>query len=94
MSAAEREEPVTPDAIMALSGVSLFDGSPFVALTWGAGGDRAQLTPELARDLALNVLQAADAAEFDAGLVAELRRIGMEDEPIAALLWALREGRP
>lgn len=44
--------------------VSHLDGAPFVKLQWG--NESGQLTVEEARQHALNILQCAEAAEFDA----------------------------
>lgn len=85
-------QPVDEASEMSLtSGVSLFDGAPFVVLEWG--GRRAQLTPHEARGLGIDAFRAAEAADFDAGLVAVVRRAGMPDEVAAALLSELRAER-
>jgi hypothetical protein len=75
------------------SGVSVFDGTPFVVLRWGQ--ETGQLTPAEAREHALAVLEAAAAAEHDALVFAELRdgRAGLSMEAAATFLVALRRRR-
>lgn len=46
--------------IVTESGVSLFDGKPFVALRWR--GESCQFSPQEARTFALHVIETADAA--------------------------------
>ncbi len=59
--------PSDPNMIVASSSVHASDRAPWVHLLWGE--KRAQLTPEDARQFALSVLAAAEAAEQDALLV-------------------------
>jgi hypothetical protein len=47
----------------AASGVNR-DGKPFVALTWGT--ESGQLTPDETRQMALTLLEVAEAAEMEA----------------------------
>jgi hypothetical protein len=74
-----------------VSGVSLFTGEPFVTLRWGQNS--GQLTPAEARELAMSILAAAEAAESDAAVVKVLRTCGCADEAIAPFLRDLRDLR-
>lgn len=72
------------------SGVSVFTHEPYVQLRWGA--ESGQLTPAEAREHALGVLRAADAAEFDATVWAEMTEtIGLEPESVVRFLAGIRE---
>ncbi len=74
------------------SGVSLFDGKPFCAIRWGK--ERGQLSPDEVRQLALNWLSAAEAAESDAMVMTELQDgVGLDLQTAGAFLMALRERR-
>jgi hypothetical protein len=78
--------------IRVTSGVSAFTGQGFVDLRWGA--QAGQLSPEEARQHALAVLGAAEAAELDALVYAELTSaVGVNDGAAAAFLLRLRERR-
>lgn len=55
------------------SGVSAATGEPFVKITWEGPEPAGQLTVAEARDLALVILGAAEAAVTDAALMAWLR---------------------
>lgn len=68
---------------------------PFVQILIERADWMTQMSPAEARDLALNLLQAADGAESDGFLVTFLReRIGVEDmRTIASLLVEFREYR-
>lgn len=79
----------TANVITASSGVSARSGDPFVRLDWGS--QAGQLTVEEARGFALNVLQAADAAESDYALITALG--GKLDEVTGSLLVAVRHER-
>ena len=74
------------------SGVSMFDGKPFCMISLD-GKPIGQLDPEEVRTMAMNWLAAAEAAESDAVVVAELRGIGLEDNAVGAFLQALRSRR-
>ncbi len=53
-----------------------------------------QMSPESARELAINLLAAADAAESDAFLVSFVRdRIGADERSAAGILFDFREWR-
>lgn len=96
-------------SIDALSGVSTDDHVPFVQLRASSIEGQAapadaldvvligQLDPPAARVLALNILQAADAADSDAALCTlMLRRLGDDptaDTKVAAILTDLRAHR-
>ena len=74
------------------SGVSAFDGTPFCLVTWG--NKSGQLKPAEVRAMALHWLQAAEAAECDALLMAELRDgVGLDLQTAGAVLMAVRGRR-
>ena len=67
---------------------------PFVMVTVGEQDFMAQMSPDEARDLALNLLMCADAAENDAFLITFLRkRVKADDRAIAGLLAEYRKFR-
>lgn len=67
---------------------------PFVQVVIDALDASAQMSPAEARSLALNLLEAAEAAESDAFLVTFLRdTIGAEDRSIASILTDFRQWR-
>ncbi len=74
------------------SGVSMFDGSPFCGV-FVNGAQVGQMTPDEVRQMALTWLEAAEAAEHDALVVAELRDMEAKEQTIAAFLQALRARR-
>jgi hypothetical protein len=75
-----------------LSGVSLFTGEGFVTLMWNK--QRGQLDPNEARQLALNILATADAAESDAAVFAELTgKVGLTKDDAGLFIVSLRERR-
>lgn len=82
-----------PDPVEALefhSGVSAFDGSPFVMVQWGK--QTGQLTPDEADAHAVAVIQAAQAARHDAAIMAELQEsVGLDRNTAGHFLLALRE---
>lgn len=88
MTATDSDTGLTMEVI---SAVSLFDGAPFIVLGWG--DMRAQMSPLEARDLARNVMRAAEGAENDAALVNVLRRSRVPDEVAVGLLGELRAER-
>ena len=78
------------DEIAINSGVSLFDGSPFVVLRWGI--QSGQLDPLEAEQHGLAVIAAAIASRIDAAVMAELTEsIGLDKETAARFLVALRK---
>ena len=78
------------DRIDIESGVSLFDGSPFVVLRWGK--ESGQLDPLEAEQHGLAVIGAAIASRIDAAVMAELTEtIGLDKETAARFLVALRK---
>lgn len=88
------QDPVTPDKPETLnveSGVSAFDGSPFVIVTWGH--QSGQWTPEEARAHAVHVLEAAYAAEHNAALFKVLQEHASPPAVAATLLQMVREYR-
>lgn len=64
---------------------------PFVEVT--VGDWSTQMSPEAARALALNFLQAAEAAESDAAIVAFAAQMELGDAGTVALLRAFRATR-
>lgn len=68
---------------------------PFVEMTIRRADWTTQMSPEMARELAHNLLAAADAAESDGFLVTFFReRIGVDDmRAVASLLVEFREYR-
>jgi len=76
-----------PDLIMISSMVSSANGEPMVILRWFT--HTAQLPIKQARELALNLLDAAESARADAFLVSFMRQKGPEAG--AALVMAFRE---
>lgn len=80
-----------PNHLHMESGVSAFDGSPFVVLAWGE--QRGQLTPPEAIEHAVAMIEVATAARHDSVVVAALRRIGFSMDEAAAFLAGLRTMR-
>lgn len=76
------------DTIHVESGVSLFDGKPFVVMRWGK--EAGQLSPQEARTHALRILACANAAESDSVVVEMLRESGLEEEMIGLFLTDMR----
>lgn len=74
------------------SGVSAFTGKGFCVVSVD-GKTIGQLEPQEVRTMALHWLTAADAAESDAAVLAELRAIGIEDAQAAGFISALRKRR-
>lgn len=74
------------------SGVSLFTGEGFCRVSMD-GTPVGQLSPAEVREMALHWLAAADAAESDAAVLAELRDIGIEEQQRLGFLYALRKRR-
>lgn len=67
---------------------------PFVMVTVGEQDFMAQMSPDEARALAMNLLQCADASETDAFLVTFLRkRVGANDQAVVGILQDFREWR-
>lgn len=78
------------DSLDFSSGVSVFDGSPFVLVTWG--NQEGQLTPDEADAHAVKVIQVAQAARHDAAIYAELREsLGVDEKSAAGFVAALRD---
>lgn len=96
---AELEESATLGELAGMfvePGVSAFDGLPFcrVAARFAAGGLAAgQVTPDGARAMALNILEMAAAAEFDAALYAMLLAQGTPPAAAQVALGELRATR-
>lgn len=85
--------PADPPEILIESAFGFRTRKPFVVLRWGEM--RGQLTPAAARQHALRIMEAADAAESDALLVRFLQqRVGIqEDEKAIAILSDFRAMR-
>lgn len=71
--------------------VSAANGQPLVQIKWGS--QAGQLTPAEARQHALGLLDAANAAETDAALLRLTRQAGGDDEEAAVLLALVRAQR-
>lgn len=74
--------------ISVTSGVSAKRGVGFVTVAWG--DEVGQLSTEEARAHALGIIEAADAADFDAALV---KALGGMDQQTAQILGAIRAAR-
>jgi hypothetical protein len=84
------------DALWMESGVSSRTGEPFVHMRWG--DQSGQLGASEAREHAMNMLEAASAAEFDAALIKGLTAPepdgpGFELDMAMRLLVIVREAR-
>lgn len=81
--------------ILVTSGFGHNTQQPFVQLLIHAADWSSQMTPETARELAFNLLSAAEAAEQDGFLVTFLRTsVGVEDmRAVASVLHEFREYR-
>jgi hypothetical protein len=81
------------DVISVNSCVSSRDGRPFVQMRWGAEG--CQMTPDEARAHAYGILDAANAAETDAIMLAFLKdKVGFDiGENMALILRDFRDFR-
>jgi hypothetical protein len=78
------------------SGVSLFDGSPFVnivVIDEGKVVSQGQLSPTACREHGQKCFEAAEAAETDALVWAMLKDIDMDEHAIGAFLTQMRERR-
>jgi hypothetical protein len=83
---------MTDGMLHSSSGVSAFTGKPFVLLTWEHMS--GQLTPAEARELALQIIEAATAAEHDALFVRWTREeVGLDMQAAVQGLAALRKLR-
>lgn len=78
-----------PMGIHVESGVSAFSGEPFLTIRT-TGGRTGQMTPAELRTMALHWLEAAEAAETDAAVFAELSSLGLDDATAAGFIQALR----
>lgn len=87
------EEDIT--GIMVTSGFGHNTQQPFVQMVIAQADWMTQMSPETARELAHNLMAAADAAESDGFLVGFLRNtIGVDDmRAVASLLVEFREYR-
>lgn len=74
------------------SGVSAFTGEPFLTVRT-EGARMGQMSPAEIRTMALHWLEAAEAAESDAAVFAELRGVGMDVNACAGFIQALRARR-
>lgn len=79
--------------ILIESGVSAFTGKGFCTISVD-GKPIGQLDPEQVREMALHWLAAADAAESDAAVMAEMiETVGLDTESAARFIYALRKRR-
>lgn len=86
-------ESLEPEAsITVTSGVSVFTGLPFCGVEVN-GVAYGQLTPNEVRMMALHWLGAAEAAESDAAVFAELKSADLEDAVAATFITNLRSRR-
>lgn len=83
--------PSDPSSMEMHSGVSFFDGHPFVSFRWGA--EDGQLSPAEVRAHAMALLEAAEAAEGDALVFRVFQRTGMEVSAAVAMVGFMREER-
>lgn len=83
--------PSVANSIMMESGVSMYDGHPFVSMRWEGG--QIQMRPDDAIAHALNVIRAVAGAEQDALLHRGLKRNGMGPQESLAMISLLREER-
>lgn len=75
------------------SGVSAFTGEPFCQVIIN-GVARGQMTPTEVRQMALGWLEAAEAAESDAMVMAEMMEtVGVDQQTAGAFVAALRKRR-
>lgn len=86
----------TGDTLWFESGVSARTGKPFVHIRWG--DQSGQLTAAEARDHALHMLEAANAAEFDAAFATAMTKPkpdgpGFDLEQAMTMLVLVREAR-
>ena len=86
-----------PMSINIVSGVSLFDGNGYcqVQIERDDGGIESlgQLSPDETRAMALAWLQAAEASENDAALLAVCRELGIDYRAAGRLIDDIREQR-
>jgi len=83
-----------PDGKIHFMVTSGFGGNtrePFVQIE--VNGHTTQMSPESARALGLNLLQAAEAAEVDAHLIAFLKMLDMDEPMIVTMLKSYRSFR-
>jgi hypothetical protein len=67
------------------------DGKPFVRVTWG--DESGSLDPDATRLMGLGFIEAAEAAENDAALMAVLTGSGFGVEQVMTMLVLMRENR-
>ena len=78
------------------SGVSGFDGKPFVNLQMRRVDGRAQslqVRPNVARQIAVQLFEGAVEAERDAAMTSGLKEFGFEDDDVGRMLLLIREQR-
>lgn len=86
------EQPPNPNRLAVHGRVAADDGHPFVVLQWGK--QLGQLPPAGARDLALELLEAAESSEHDAATILFLRdRYSLDQTQAAHMLNDLRRFR-
>lgn len=88
---------LTLEAVNVESGVSAFDGKAFCRIECkGTEGDVmiGQLDPDTCRSMAVQWIEAADAAEFDAILLDFLiNTIGLDNQSVGNILVEMRKRR-
>lgn len=84
------------------SGVSVFDGKPFVQIDLSLNAGRkstrprhklTQVRPEKAREIGMMLIEAAIEAERDAALVAGGKELGLDRKGAAQLMALIRDHR-
>jgi hypothetical protein len=76
------------------SGFGHLAQAPYVQVLIKAADFMTQMPPEKARELALNLLASAEAAEQDAFFISFMReKLGANDQQIAVMLLQFREWR-
>lgn len=84
------EDKWQPGSLKFVSGVSVFDGSPFVLITWGTMEGQLNAAEAIAHGV--EVIKAAQASVYDAAIYAELTEtIGLDKEAAAGFIAALRQ---
>lgn len=72
------------------SGVSAFDGSPYVLLTWGH--ESGQLDVDEAVQLGADIIRCAQAAQHDAAIAAEMKEaMELPQDIVARFISRLRD---
>lgn len=84
-------EHLDPDLIWVESMVSAQTGEPRIILRWFT--HYTQLDVEQAREIAFNIFEAIEAAKSDSFISAYGKRIGLEPQQVAGLIYEFRQFR-